>query len=87
MLTEIMSGPSASVHADAHKPSQELVHFAKTIGYQSARFGRCRALPDGMKGSALMSNALALVYQAVDQVNAQSVDGAKIVKDPEYAIA
>jgi acyl carrier protein len=29
-----------------------------------------------------MSNALALVYQAVDQVNAQSVDGPKIVKDP-----
>ncbi len=30
-----------------------------------------------------MSNALALVYQAVDQVNAQSVDGTKIVKDPD----
>ncbi len=29
-----------------------------------------------------MSRSLALVYQAVDQVNAQSVDGQKILKDP-----
>ncbi len=52
MLTEILSGPSASAYAHAHEPSQELVHFTKTIGYQSARFGRRRALADGMKGTA-----------------------------------